>query len=110
MASSVLSGLALMCLTVLPFLLAQVLPQHDTIDAKGPGHIIPTCCVTASNATIRQRVNACFEQMEGTFSHCKIHAYIFVNEYDAWCVDARAWWIPQRLQRLKARGISCQVL
>ncbi|KAM9336374.1 uncharacterized protein ABDE67_019433 [Symphorus nematophorus] len=103
MASSVLSGLALMCLIAMPFLLAQAQAQ------KGPLPL-PTCCVTASNATIRQPVNACFEQKEKAFGDCKIHAYIFVNEYNAWCVDPRAWWIPQRLQRLKARGISCHVL
>ncbi|KAM9336331.1 uncharacterized protein ABDE67_019384 isoform 4-T4 [Symphorus nematophorus] len=109
MASSVLSGLALMCLTVLPFLLAQVQPQNGVIDAKGPGPR-PPCCVTASNATIRQNIDACFEQKEKTFGDCKIHAYIFEYGNKICCVDARAGWIPQRLERLKARGIYCQVL
>ncbi|KAM9336329.1 uncharacterized protein ABDE67_019384 isoform 2-T2 [Symphorus nematophorus] len=109
MASSVLSGLALMCLTVLPFLLAQAHLQHVLIEAKGPGPV-PTCCKDVSNATIRQNIKACFEQKQGRFGHCKIHAYVFEYGNKTCCVDPRAWWIPQRLEKLKAKGIYCQVL
>uniref|UniRef100_A0A3B5K6T7 Chemokine interleukin-8-like domain-containing protein n=1 Tax=Takifugu rubripes TaxID=31033 RepID=A0A3B5K6T7_TAKRU len=63
--------------------------------------IIPSCCPRASDAPIREPVDACFEQLENTSDQCKIHAYILITKKEAWCVDPRAWWLPNRLKMLE---------
>lgn len=53
-----------------------VRPQFDDPSTKVPGPVVPNCCVKASNATIRETIDACFEQEENKFPYCKIHAYM----------------------------------
>ncbi|CAK6961784.1 C-C motif chemokine 2-like [Scomber scombrus] len=94
---------------MLLFLCAQVHPQCYTPLPRGPGHVAPSCCTAVSNATIHKPVNACYEQKEITFEGCRIHAYILASENKTWCVDPRAWWLPQRLRKLEKRKICCHV-
>ncbi|XP_035853511.1 C-C motif chemokine 34b.8 isoform X5 [Sander lucioperca] len=100
-------GLSLMCLTML---VTQVCPHCDLPGPRSPAGPIPSCCMTANNATINEPVNACFVHYEHTFPHCKIHAYILRTKNDDRCVDPTAWWLQQRLKKLEARGICCKIL
>ncbi|XP_078134942.1 uncharacterized protein LOC144535971 [Sander vitreus] len=100
-------GLSLMCLTIL---FTQVCPQYDLPRSRSPSGPIPSCCMKANNATIKEPVNACYVHEEHTFPLCKIHAYILSTNNGDRCVDPRAWWLQQRLKRLERRGIYCQIL
>ncbi|KAF1374199.1 hypothetical protein PFLUV_G00247060 [Perca fluviatilis] len=100
-------GLSLICLTIL---ITQVCPQCHLPSPRSPAGPIPTCCMKANNATIKEPVHACFVHEEHTFPHCPIHAYILLTKNGDWCVDPRAWWLQQRLKKLEAREICCQIL
>nr|AEA39657.1 C-C chemokine 2 [Epinephelus coioides] len=96
---SISCGLSFMCVTALLFLPEQ----GKTLEM--------VCCVSVSTARIREPVKACYEQMEDKFPDCKRYAYILKgNSGRLYCVDPDASWLPQRLQRLKTRGINCTVL
>ncbi|XP_045925233.1 C-C motif chemokine 34b.8 [Micropterus dolomieu] len=86
----------LTCLTMLLFLVAQVC------------RATPICCMTTSNAIIREPVNGCYLQKDNTIPNCNVEAYIFTTQNNKWCVDPRAWWIQQRLEKLAKRGIYCK--
>eukprot|EP00066_Takifugu_rubripes_P014920 XP_011604186.1 PREDICTED: uncharacterized protein LOC105416729 [Takifugu rubripes] len=114
------------------FFITQVSPQCDR-PLLQRDFIIPSCCPRASDAPIREPVDACFEQLENTSDQCKIHFYVWTGIFDffhyittvakncfslfdlclisqffslitkkeAWCVDPRAWWLPNRLKMLE---------
>ncbi|XP_040885213.1 C-C motif chemokine 24-like [Toxotes jaculatrix] len=100
-----------LCLTLLLLFPSQGQPEPALLKRPNVHQLIPSCCMTASLARIKQTVIACYEQREGFFANCKIHAYIFVTKRNQkYCVDPTASWLPERLERLKKRGIRCQSL
>ncbi|XP_041819379.1 chemokine (C-C motif) ligand 34b, duplicate 9 [Chelmon rostratus] len=107
---SISCGLSFMCANMLLFLPAQGQLQRATPEPPNQLPVAPPCCMEVSQAHIREPVSACFEQMEGTFPNCKIHAYIFVTVSQELCVDPKASWLPERLRKLQERGIFCKIL
>ncbi|XP_073345108.1 eotaxin-like [Pagrus major] len=98
------------CLTMLPFLLVQVISQCIQGIHGHPGPA-PDCCMAASKGNFKEPVTACIEQKENTIRGCRVHAYIFHTENNNQrCVDPGALWIPERLKRLEQRGIRCQIV
>nr|AYE57146.1 CC chemokine SCYA115 [Epinephelus coioides] len=110
---SISCGLSFMCVTALFFLPAQgkfECPNLSPLVTAAGSKLIDihfNCCETVFTAHIREHVKDCYEQK----AMCKIHAYILKgNSGRCYCVDPDASWLPERLKRLKTRGINCTVL
>uniref|UniRef100_A0A3Q2PRC6 Chemokine interleukin-8-like domain-containing protein n=1 Tax=Fundulus heteroclitus TaxID=8078 RepID=A0A3Q2PRC6_FUNHE len=82
--------------------------MSDELYTDGPD---PDCCKTTSPARIKEHVKSCYEQRPNTFRNCKIHSYIFITvSNQTYCVDPDASWLPSRLEKLAAKGITCKIL
>ncbi|CAG5909946.1 unnamed protein product [Menidia menidia] len=102
--------IGLACLPMLFLFFSQGNPRCSNPLTNILIHIEPSCCTSVSNQTINKAVDACYVQRDTTFSHCRISAYIFTVNEEAWCVDPRAPWLKKRLRKLEKRGIYCRVL
>ncbi|KAM7371162.1 hypothetical protein PAMP_010653 [Pampus punctatissimus] len=101
MASSIRPGLTCMCFIMLLFLHAQGEPDINTNN----------CCIEVSTRRINEPIKCCFEQKEYSYKDCPVHAYIFVGESGKkYCADPKSNWLSKRLDKLKKRGITCNVL
>ncbi|XP_053197750.1 C-C motif chemokine 8-like [Scomber japonicus] len=110
MAFSITFGLLCMCSIMLLFLPAQGRFQRTTNESQEVGPI-STVCTNTSKAPINSTVISCFHQKKNAHKDCPIEAYILeTDEHKQYCVDPTAEWLPQRLEKLKQKGIKCTEL
>ncbi|XP_053197749.1 C-C motif chemokine 8-like [Scomber japonicus] len=107
MAFSIRFGLLCMCSIMLLFLPAQGRFQRTTNESQDVGYK-PVCCTNTSKARINSAAISCFRQRKITHPDCPIDAYILeTDQHKQYCVDPTAEWLPQRLERLRKKGIYC---